>query len=241
MKQTGGAKASKRRKAGKTRITLLQKIIEAQEDERKRIARDIHDHIGQQIIGLKLKLHGLSEKYKADPDLIKHINEIQSITEQMDSEVDFLAWELRPSVLDNLGLTASLKNFVHEWSDHFKIEAEFQAFNLDGQHLLPEVEINLYRIAQEALNNVAKHAKPGKVSVLLELRNGFLILIVEDDGIGFEPRQKSVLTRNDRGMGLLGMKERAELIGGTIEIESAPGKGTTVYARVPASFEEAKI
>jgi two-component system, chemotaxis family, CheB/CheR fusion protein len=161
---------------------------------------------------------------------------LKSIANQIDSEVDFLAWELRPSVLDDLGLVVALKNFVKEWSLHFKIAAEFEQIRLDGNKLLPEIEINLYRIGQEALNNICKHAKANNASVLLEYREGKISLIIEDDGIGFEPSKKEVLTGDDKGMGLLGMKERAELIGLTFEIESSIGNGTTIYVRVPAQF-----
>jgi signal transduction histidine kinase len=154
--------------------------------------------------------------------------------------VDFLAWELRPSVLDDFGLTKALENYVREWSVHFQIPAEYQPRGLDGKRLLPEIEINLYRISQEALNNTFKHAKASNASVLLERRDSKIILIIEDDGIGFEPSKKKVLTGNDRGLGLVGMKERAELVGGAFEIESSPGSGTTIFVRVPVAFDESR-
>lgn len=225
-----------RTESEKLRVTLLRKIVKTQEDERKRIAREIHDHIGQQMTGLQLKLHSILEEYKEDSELTNKLSELKSIANQIDSEVDFLAWELRPSVLDDLGLVVALKNFIKEWSLHFQIAAEFEQVRLDGNKLLPETEINLYRIGQEALNNICKHAKANNVSVLLEHLEGEISLIIEDDGIGFEPSKKAVLTGEDRGMGLLGMKERAELIGGAFEIESSIGNGTTVYVRVPAQF-----
>ncbi len=227
-----------RKQSEKLRAALLQRIVKTQEDERKRIARDIHDHIGQEITGLKLKLQSIQEQYKEDSDLNNQITQLQAIAQRIDSEADFLTWELRPSILDDLGLTAALKNYVHEWSSHFNVPAEFHQVGLDGGKLLPEIEINLYRIGQEALNNIAKHAEATNVSVLLEQRDNNVILIIEDDGIGFEPSKKAALTGDDRGMGLLGMKERAEISGGTIEIESSPGKGTTIYVRAPAHFND---
>jgi signal transduction histidine kinase len=169
------------------------------------------------------------------------IEQVKSIADQIDSEVDFLAWELRPSVLDDLGLSAAMKKFVDEWSTHFNVPAEFEQIGIDGKHLLPEIEINLYRIGQEALNNISKHARATNVSAILERRDGIMSLIIEDDGIGFNPDKRAKLTEDDRGMGLLGMKERAELVGGKIEIESAPNKGTTIYVRVPAHFDEERI
>jgi signal transduction histidine kinase len=105
---------------------------------------------------------------------------------------------------------------------------------------LPEIEINLYRIVQESLNNTWKYAQANNASVLLEKRDSHFILIIEDDGIGFEPKEKAVLTCDDRGMGLLGMKERAELMGGSIEIESSIGNGTTIFVTVPARFDETR-
>jgi signal transduction histidine kinase len=140
--------------------------------------------------------------------------------------------------LDDFGLAAAINKFVQEWSVHFQTPAEFHLTGLDDKHLLPEIEINLYRIGQEALNNISKHAKANNVSVLLERRDSTVTLIIEDDGISFEPREKSVFTGNDRGLGLLGMEERAELIGGTIEFESSIGNGTTIYVRIPACFDE---
>jgi two-component system sensor histidine kinase UhpB len=237
-----GADGFDRQNLENLRLALLKRIVQSQEDERKRIARDIHDHIGQQITALRLKLHAFAEKYKKseeNAELLEQINEIQAVAEKIDSEVDFLAWELRPSVVDNLGLSAALKIFVQEWSAHFKTPAEFYDVGFDGQRLLPKVEINLYRIAQEALNNIAKHAAATNVSVLLEKRGDTVLLIIEDDGVGFDTSKEAVLTGEDRGMGLIGMKERAELIGG-INLVSSKGNGTTVFVRVPARFDESE-
>lgn len=229
-----------RKESEQLRVALLRRIVKTQEDERKRIARDIHDHIGQQITGLQLNLHALLEEHGGDPDLSDKLGKLQSIANKIDSDADFLTWELRPSVLDDLGLGTALNKYVNEWSLHFQTPAEFHQRGIDGKHLLPEIEINLYRIGQEALNNICKHAEAGNVSVLLEQRDGSITFIVEDDGVGFEPTERSVSTGNDRGMGLLGMKERAELVGGTIEIESSQGNGTTIFVRVPAQFDESR-
>lgn len=225
-----------RKQAENLRVALLRKTITAQEDERKRIALDIHDNIGQIVTGFRFLLQNIKENYKEDSGLHNSLSQLQKLAERVDQEVDFLAWELRPSVLDDFGLQKALKTYVEEWSVHFNIPAGYGSFLLSGEKMLPEAETNLYRIAQEALNNVAKHAEAQHVSVLLERRGETVILIVEDDGIGFDPAEKAVITENDRGMGLLGMKERAELIGGRFEIESSPGSGTTIYVYVPARF-----
>mgnify|MGYP003579026814 CR=1 FL=1 len=222
------------------RAALLHQIVRTQENERKRIAREIHDHIGQQLTGLQLRLQLLLDQYQENPAMAGELSQLQAIANQIDSDVDFLAWELRPSVLDEFGLVAALGKFVKDWSEHFKIPAEFDHNGLDGKTILPETEINLYRIVQEALNNISKYAESNRVSVLLEHRERDITLIVEDNGVGFEPSKKAVLTGNERGMGLLSMKERAELVGGTFDIESTIGGGTTVFVRVPVHFDAKK-
>lgn len=211
---------------------MLQRLIGAQEDERKRIARDLHDHLGQQLTALRLKLES-ARKICDDEALCDQINATQEIAKRIDAEVDFLAWELRPAALDDLGLAAALENYVREWSHHTGIAAEIHASGLKRPRLAPEIDINLYRIAQEALNNVYKHARAGRAAVMLEKRDGAIILIVEDDGAGFNLKSK---TTRQKGLGLIGMKERATLVGGTLEIESAPGKGTTIFVRMPIRF-----
>jgi PAS domain S-box-containing protein len=212
---------------------MLAQFVSTQEDERRRIARDIHDHVGQQLTVLRHKLEALKELCD-DEEICDEIDKVGEITEQLDREVDFLAWELRPASLDDLGLRLSLENFVREWSRHTGTEAEFHADGLKRARLAFEVETNLYRIAQEALNNVYKHAKAKTVSVLLEKRKDTISLIVEDDGIGFNPKDKRNRTK---GIGLIGMSERAKICGGTLEIESSKGKGTTIFARVPAKIK----
>jgi PAS domain S-box-containing protein len=229
-----------RKQAEQLRAALFHRIVQTQENERKRIARDIHDHIGQQMTAVQFRMQSLVAKYGGDSSISEDLAELKSLMNRMDSEVDFLAWELRPPVLDDLGLVPALEKYIENWSSQFKTPADFVGVGVNGKHFMSDCEINLYRIAQEALNNTAKHAHANRVSVLLELRDETLTLVVEDDGRGFEAKEEAVMTGNGRGMGLLGMKERAELFGGTTEIETAPGKGTAVYVRVPAIFDNEK-
>ena len=219
----------------KARLQLLRQLVRTQEDERRRIAREIHDHLGQQSTALRLNLEALKDQCVGYEELCGPIEQTQAIAARLDADVDFLAWELRPAALDDLGLAAALANFVREWSKHFGIPADFHTTGMDAERPSPEAETNLYRIAQEALNNTCKHARPSRADVLLERRDNHVVLIVEDDGVGFDP---SVKADADKGLGLLGMGERAALIGGTLEIESSPGGGTTVFARVPLSAPE---
>jgi signal transduction histidine kinase len=219
----------KLRESEKARGKLLHQVIAAQEEERKRISRNIHDHLGQQLTALRLILSSLKEQSPPSSQLDK----VYSIAEKIDSEVDFLVSELRPTILDDLGLIKALENFINEWSRYLKISVEFHATGLKGKRLSPDIEINLYRIVQEALNNVSKHAKATHVSVLLEKQDKNVFLIVEDDGIGFDLSGYEKPDGKENGFGLLGIKERALLVGGTTEIESTKENGTTLYVRIP--------
>jgi PAS domain S-box-containing protein len=210
---------------------LLRRVVEAQEIERRRIAQDLHDNLGQQLTALRLNLGFLKERCGEQAELCELVGRAQTVAEGIEREVDFIAWELRPAALDQLGLTAALDSFAEEFTKHYGLPIEFQAIGLDGSRLAPEVETNLYRIGQEALNNVMKHAGADRVDVLLERVDGEVKLIVEDDGVGFEP---GLAVDGEKGMGLLSMRERAQQIGGTLEIESTPGAGTTLYVKAPA-------
>jgi signal transduction histidine kinase len=150
-----------------------------------------------------------------------------AIVSAVTEEVDFLAWELRPAVLDDLGLAAALPRFLREWSKHYAVDAEFRLSGFAAGHLSKEVEVTYYRIAQEALTNVMKHAHASRFDIVLETLDGVVTLCIADDGIGFE------LPGDQDRFGLVGMKERAELVGATLEVESSPGHGTTVYLRSP--------
>ncbi len=216
---------------------LMQQIVTAQEDERRRVARDLHDHLGQQLTGLRMKLENHKTVCTQDPSHIEDVERIQAIAESLEADVDFLSWELRPASLDEFGLSITLESFVQEWSKHFNIPAEFHKTGMDHERLSPEVEINLYRIAQEALNNVAKHAEASNVGILLHRRDIYVELIIEDDGKGFDPDM--IASNHDgKSIGLLNMRERASFVGGVFQIESNGGEGTTVFVRIPTTPDE---
>jgi two-component system CheB/CheR fusion protein len=228
------AEISDRVQAERLRVRLLRQIVRAQEDERRRVARDIHDQLGQQMTALRLKLEAVKEMCREQEELCEQLDLTQSLAEDLDRSVDFLAWELRPAALDDLGLEAAVSDFVKEWSKYSGVQGEFHTSGLGKERLAPETETNLYRITQEALNNTMKHAGAKRANVLLERRDSHIVLIVEDDGVGFEVQSKDEDTRR---LGLTGMRERAIQIGGSVEIESKPQEGTTIFARVPASLE----
>jgi two-component system CheB/CheR fusion protein len=211
--------------------SLLDRLISVQEEERRRIARDLHDHLGQQMTALRLALESIGEATDG-ATAGERLARARQFAAQVDSDVDFLIWELRPASIDELGLVPTLESFVGQWSKHFGIRAEFQATGMDGLRLPNPAETNFYRITQEALNNVYKHAGATTAAVMLSRYGDEVLLIIEDNGRGFSPKTGLEAVGEDRGLGLISMRERAALINGTLQIESAPDEGTTVHVRV---------
>jgi len=239
---------------------LLRELVTAQETERARIARDLHDELGQQVTSLRLHLgqvgRDLSAESKASAS--RALAALDREAEKIDSQISFLAWKIRPTTIEEMGLAKAVQGYVREWSRNFDIVAGFRESNIRSdkkRRLLPEIEVNVYRIAQESLNNIAKYAYATTVDVLVSINDREVSLIVEDDGRGFDltttngsrngrPTRSSPLdpldpvssTSSQGGLGLRGMYERAALLGGTLQIESTPNQGTTVYVRIPARF-----
>jgi two-component system CheB/CheR fusion protein len=214
------------------RTQLLQRIVTSQEDERRRIARDIHDQLGQRVTALRLQLASLGEGDESD--LNEQIELLKQTTERLDSDIGFLSYELRPASLDDIGLPDTARAFVKDWSENFQIDAEFSVRGFVQRRLRTDAETHLYRIMQEALNNIAKHAAASNVSVILGWEDNAVLLIIEDDGCGFDLGSVDEQSNGSRGLGLLHIRERAILLGGTVEIESSANAGTTIYVRVPA-------
>jgi signal transduction histidine kinase len=211
------------------RAQLLEKAISAQEEERKRIARELHDETSQTltsvVVGLKV-LEGLH-----DPAQIKaQVSELRDLAAGTLESVHGLALELRPSVLDDLGLVAAVQRHVAAQTRKYGLEVDFHTAGLDGTRLSPETETAVYRIIQEALANVARHSQATSASVVLERRRETLVAIVEDNGNGFDV---DALLASEQSLGLHGMRERSFLVGGKLTVESSPGGGTTVFVQVP--------
>jgi two-component system, NarL family, sensor histidine kinase UhpB len=215
--------------AERARTELLSRLVFAQEDERRRIAREMHDQFGEQLTALSRGIIALKDACGGSPGLSSLVGALETIARQIDRDVDQLVWQLRPTALDDLGLRAALANYVQDWSRRVNIPAELHTSGLLDDRLASEAETTLYRVAQEALTNVAKHSRAKRVDVILERQADTVLLIVEDDGVGFDAGAEG--TPGD-GFGLLGMQERAALVGATVEIESTAGKGTTVFLRM---------
>jgi PAS domain S-box-containing protein len=232
------AEIVERQRAESERALILRRLVMAQEEERRRIARDMHDQFGQQLTVLLLKLGMLKEDCGGQKGLCEQVENLEEVAGQLDADVDFLVWQLRPTALDDLGLQDALTNFAQNWSKQFRIPVEVLTRGLGKVALTSEFDTTLYRIAQEALNNAAKHARASSVTILLEGRADAVSLIIEDDGVGFDSENTSGV--NDKGLGLVGIRERAALVGGTAEVESQPGEGTRVIVRIPIPHPEQK-
>lgn len=221
------------RRAAEQQISaLLGQLVTIQEEERRRIARDIHDQLGQQMTALRMNLEALQLRAFPQPALAGPIGTACKLAAALDQSIDSLAWQLRPAVLEHLGLADALGHFVSGWSQRFHIAADYDAAIVTGPRLSIGVETNLYRVAQEALHNIYKHAGASRVTVRFEQRDGGALLVIEDDGRGFDladARRRA----GARGLGLINMRERAALVAGVLEIESAVGRGTVVRVRVP--------
>src|SRR5262245_31575912 len=198
-------------------------VLQAQEEERKRIARDLHDEVNQALTALLLRIEAVAQD--APPELRAELAEIKRIANQAMGELLDLARQLRPTALDDHGLVAALRTHVRE-QGHSGAAVQFFA-DPTLADLPADVQVVIYRVAQEALVNAARHSGANRIEVNLERQGDAVVLLVTDNGRGFTFADES------KGLGLSGMRERALLVGGALEIDSRPGKGTTVKLRVP--------
>ena len=204
----------------------LRRVVEAQELERRRLARELHDETGQALTSILLGLKALEEKLD-DAGSRAAAAELRELVVTTLQDVRRLAVELRPSALDDFGLVAAVERLSASFSDQTGIEIDFETA-LGDERLPAEVETALYRIVQESLTNVVKHARARRISILLARRNGAIKAVIEDDGQGFDPAASP-----SAGFGLVGMRERLALLGGRLEVESSGDTGTTIAAEVP--------
>lgn len=206
-------------------------IITAQEQERKRIARELHDETSQVLTSLLISLAVLEESVTTD-EAHQRITETRALAHQTLRAIRNLSIDLRPSALDDLGLLPALRWYVKEYQHKFPIEVNFQPTGFK-KRLPPEMETALYRIIQESLTNIAKHSQAHAVTITLREDTNAVYATISDDGKGFDLEELQRTQDRDRGLGLIGMHERAHLLDGTLSIESAPSKGTTIQFRIP--------
>ncbi len=210
---------------------LLRQLIQAQEEERRRISRELHDETGQALTYIMLSLK-VAEQAPNLEEARKRVREVQQVTREALDRVRNLAVSLRPGVLEDLGLVAALEEYAHTVARKEGLQIDFLARNLE-ERLPPEVEVTVYRAVQEALTNVVRHARATRVEILLERKDGWIRAVVEDNGRGFDPEAVWNAPPSQRRLGLWGIRERVELLGGVLHVDSAPDEGTTLTLILP--------
>jgi two-component system sensor histidine kinase UhpB len=212
---------------------LSERAINAQEEERRRIARGLHDDTAQALSMLIIQLERLEAALLSDmPDLrIQCSNARQLATDTLE-ELRKIIWDLRPSILDDLGLLPAIRWYARSNLEKAGVGVKFE-FSNENIRLDSSLETTLFRIAQEAVNNILNHADASKVTIRLRQINARACLEVEDDGRGFDVKQAAGQALSRKQLGLLGIEERASLVGGKIEVDSSPGRGTRVHVCVP--------
>ena len=211
--------------------TLSRRRIQEQEDERRRLSRELHDQIGQSLTAAKINVEAL--RSTTNPALVRRLDETAAILDQLLGQVRQISLDLRPPMLDDLGLVPALRSFVDEQGRRASVAVRFTAEHVP-EKLDAEIQITCFRIAQEAITNAVRHAKATQLDIALRCTHGKeLRLLARDNGIGFDaqPRQAQAVD-----LGLIGIRERAALVGGRARIISSPRKGTTIDVSLPLTF-----
>ncbi|MDY0161761.1 PAS domain S-box protein [Desulfobotulus sp.] len=231
-----------RLKAAEHRIQILtQELIRAQENERQRIARDLHDHIAQDLATLKIMSQNLFGAWEDVPQALRI--KAETLNRTLGNSIQAvrdLAYDLRPPTLDALGLVRTLFVYCEDLSSKYGLQVDFSSAGLDALDLDFDTEINLYRLLQEALSNVRKHASARQVTVRLVASHPHIILRIEDDGQGFHPEVRMGEALHEKRMGLRSMEERVALLGGKMKIQSSPGTGARIHIQVPMRIRHAQ-
>jgi PAS domain S-box-containing protein len=208
--------------------THLHKI---REDERTTIAQEIHDELGQQLTGLKMDITWIRKRIKKEDNTINNkLDDAILLIDETVRSIKRIAAELRPSIIDDLGIVAAIEWQIKDFADRLGIEMQYQN-DLDDEHLDPNISIGLFRILQESLTNIARHAKAKKVFISIVRSGGEVRLMIRDDGIGFD----TSLKKEEHTFGLLGIKERTYMMKGDCQIHSKPGEGTGIVISIPVS------
>lgn len=209
---------------------VLRQTVLEQEAERQRIARELHDSLGQYLTVMRIDLEGIGRESGDGSPVKERVEKLKLLTDDVGQEINRLAWEIRPTALDDLGLQKAIQQYLEEWMErsslHFDVHLNMQERRLD-----PTVETTLYRALQECVLNIVKHARARRVGVILECTQKEVRLIIEDDGAGFSLETGS--SAPSLRFGLVGIRERLALVRGVLEVETAPGKGTTILIHVP--------
>jgi signal transduction histidine kinase len=213
---------------------MSSQVLTAHEAERKRIARELHDDTAQALTSILVRLR-LLERTAHDADVLKNVEELRELTAGALDSVRRMAMDLRPAALDDLGLVPALQTYAERFSENWPIKVTVTSDGL-RRRLPADVELVLYRVVQEALTNVAKHSAASLANVSLKRRHNAVVLRIEDDGVGFDVSSRTAA--DSSRLGLFGIRERLALVDGDVQIESDPGKGTAITARVPLAGKD---
>lgn len=218
------------------REQYINGVIAAQENERKRIARELHDSTSQSLTSVLVGLQNIkSVKNKLEAE--QQTDELRTIITATLDEIRNISWQLRPGALDDLGFVSAVENYVQNYQSRYHIPVEIVSTGLCNR-LEPEVETSIYRIIQEGLTNIVRYAQASSVSLILQFKDSKLKIVIEDDGVGFDP---VATLQNSKSLGLQGIRERASLLGGSLTIESQPGQGTSLYIEIPCITEVKEV
>jgi signal transduction histidine kinase len=215
-------------------------MIRIQEEERKRISRELHDETSQSLTAVLLGLRALATSL-GDETQKKRVLEMRDIVSEALSSVHYMAVRLRPILLDELGIRAAIAKYIETYQKRYNIKVSFISKNIqEGERFFPEIEISVYRIVQEALSNIVKHAEAKEIHVELTCESELLRLVIQDDGKGFDPDILEEYQVANNSLGIAGMQERTELLGGTFEITSAWKEGTRIVVEIPVKTNSRK-
>lgn len=216
--------------AGQERFQMLsRRLVETQENERRYIARELHDETSQAVTGILFLLRKIEQEADNPERVIANVAEVKQLTDEVLESTHRLAMNLRPASLDHVGLISALEQLVKDFTQHYRVNINFKSeTGLEAKRLSGYIETALYRIVQEALTNSVRHARAQNIDVILESRDGKKLVVIEDDGIGFDTNE----IQESHKLGLVGMQERAKMMGGELQIESRPGGGTTIVVSV---------
>lgn len=215
------------------RRALQRQLAAAEEAERGRISRELHDQLGQHLTAITLGLHEVASLLPSQSAARERLGAIQELATLLTRDARYLAIELRPPELDDIGLESAVASYVEQWSQRYGVAVDLQSHGVVRFHYAGDIASAVYRIVQEALTNVARHARASQASVIIEHADDELRLIVEDNGRGFDVEPTLKRARDAHRLGVVGMQERASLVGGALTAESTQGKGTTIFARFP--------
>jgi len=224
---------SERKRVQAAARTYSRRLIEAQEGERRRMSRELHDQVGQILTAVKMNLHALRQKCST-PEILSSIDDNMKVIDEAVDQVRDLSFDLRPLLLDDFGLVVAVRWYLHRQAKSCGVPADFTTHTLgEDDRFSSELETACFRIVQEAVTNVARHARASRISVVLERVEQDLILLISDDGAGFD---MNALRTSAATLGLRSMEERVQAVGGLITIDSAPDLGTAICARIPIPY-----